>query len=345
MPHTPLSEDERYMRRALQLAACGAGFASPNPMVGAVIVAPGGRIIGEGWHRCYGGPHAEVNAMRSVSETDMALIPESTIYVTLEPCSHYGKTPPCSLMLIERRIKRVVVGSPDPFRLVAGRGIRMLRDAGIEVSENVLREECDRLNRRFITAHTLHRPWIQLKWAQSSDGFIAAFDNDGNPEPAALSDTLTLTLMHRQRSMADAVMAGTNTVIIDNPSLSLRHWPGHQPRPVSFDSPRIPPKAAVRRDDLILLPPCKPLADNIASLYSDHNIISLMVEGGADTLRRFIESGLYDEIRVEISPVILHEGIKAPELKTGNISRITRIRNHSIICLHNPGGECRHSLC
>ena len=150
--------EKKYMLHALQLARYGAGFVSPNPMVGAVVVAPDGRIIGEGWHRKFGGPHAEVNAMASIHPENEHLIKDSTIYVTLEPCSHYGKTPPCSLLLINKGIKRVVVGSPDPFPLVSGRGIKMLREGGIEVIENFMQEECDFLNRRFITAHTLSRP-------------------------------------------------------------------------------------------------------------------------------------------------------------------------------------------
>ncbi|MDE6028394.1 MAG: bifunctional diaminohydroxyphosphoribosylaminopyrimidine deaminase/5-amino-6-(5-phosphoribosylamino)uracil reductase RibD, partial [Muribaculaceae bacterium] len=210
--------EEKYMLRALQLAACGAGFVSPNPMVGAVIVAPDGRIIGQGWHRKFGGPHAEVNAVASVKAEDEHLLKDSTIYVTLEPCSHYGKTPHCSLLLINKGLKRVVVGSPDPFPHVSGRGIKMLREAGIEVIENFMRKECDALNRRFLTAHTLGRPYILLKWAQSRNGLIAAahhisssLDSDSGVQPhvrqtavpVQLSSPLTSTLMHSQRALYD----------------------------------------------------------------------------------------------------------------------------------------------
>ncbi|MDE6339807.1 MAG: bifunctional diaminohydroxyphosphoribosylaminopyrimidine deaminase/5-amino-6-(5-phosphoribosylamino)uracil reductase RibD, partial [Muribaculaceae bacterium] len=215
----------KYMRRALELARNGAGFVSPNPMVGAVIVAPDGRIIGEGWHARYGGPHAEVNAVAAVRPEDEPLLPQSTIYVTLEPCSHYGKTPPCSKLLIEKKLKRVVIGMKDPFKEVQGRGIKMLRDAGIEVVENVLEDECRALNRRFITAHERKRPYVQLKWAESADGFIAAVSPEGKPVPVKFSTPETLVEMHRERALADAIMVGTNTLLADDPSLTSRLWP------------------------------------------------------------------------------------------------------------------------
>ena len=169
-----IHNDEYWMRRALQLAANGAGHLSPNPMVGAVIVGAEGRILGEGWHRKYGGPHAEVQAFLNVRPEDEPLLRDATIYVTLEPCSHYGKTPPCALLLVNKGIRRAVIGCGDPNPKVAGRGIRILREAGIEVTENVLRDECMALNKRFMTTHIKRRPWILLKWAQSADGFIAA---------------------------------------------------------------------------------------------------------------------------------------------------------------------------
>ncbi len=164
--------DRKMMRRALQLAAAGRGAVAPNPMVGAVITAPDGRIIGQGWHRRFGGPHAEVNAVASVAEADRDLLRQSTIYVTLEPCSHYGKTPPCARLLAECRFARVVVGAGDPNPKVAGRGIAILKDAGIEVTEGVLADQCRSQNREFMFAHTHHRPWVTLKWAQSSNGFL-----------------------------------------------------------------------------------------------------------------------------------------------------------------------------
>ncbi|MBD5188937.1 MAG: bifunctional diaminohydroxyphosphoribosylaminopyrimidine deaminase/5-amino-6-(5-phosphoribosylamino)uracil reductase RibD [Bacteroidales bacterium] len=313
--------EKKYMQRALELARYGAGFVSPNPMVGAVIVAPDGRIIGEGWHRKFGEGHAEVNAVASVRPEDEHLFGQSTIYVTLEPCSHYGKTPPCSLLLIEKGIGRVVVGSPDPFPLVSGRGIKMLREAGIEVVENFMRNECDALNRRFITAHTLGRPYILLKWAQSSDGFIAAINHDGTPRSIKLSNAATSVLMHSQRALYDAILVGSNTIIIDNPSLTTRLWPGGSPRPVTFRSPRIPEDATVFSRDCILIDSSIQTGNislglELNRLYSEYGITSLMVEGGASTLNSFIENNLFDEIRVEISPDIIGDGIYAPPIPT-----------------------------
>lgn len=302
------------MRRALELAEYGAGFVSPNPMVGAVVVAPDGRIIGEGWHRRYGGPHAEVNAVNSIRPENRHLIPQSTIFVTLEPCSHYGKTPPCSLLLIREGFRRVVVGMADPFKEVSGRGINMLREAGIEVVENVLEKECRNLNRRFITAHTRHRPYILLKWARSGDGFIAASDSLGNGIPIKFSTPLSSVMMHRERALYDAILTGTNTILSDNPSLTTRLWPGNSPRPVIFNSPRIPASAAVMQRQPIVLPRENALAENMNTLYSQYGITSLMVEGGRHILESFLHGGLYDEIRVETASVMLHHGIPAPQL-------------------------------
>lgn len=285
--------DIQYMKRALQLARLGEGLVSPNPMVGAVIVAEDGKIIGEGYHHRYGGPHAEVCAVNSVKDTDRHLLKDSTIYVTLEPCSHYGKTPPCSKLIIDTGIPRVVVGSADPFPEVSGRGIKMLRDSGVEVVENVLREECDALNVRFLTAHRLGRPWIQLKWAQSADGFMAAIDKDGRPYPVQFSTPVSSVWMHRRRSMVDAIMVGKNTLEIDKPRLDCRHWPGHAPR-------RVEP----RHD----------LENQMHELYKE-GVTSLMVEGGPTLLQSFIDLGLYDDVRIEIAEKKLGAGLKAPNIK------------------------------
>lgn len=308
-----LEADSRYMRRALRLAEYGAGHASPNPMVGAVIVARG-RVIGEGWHRRCGGPHAEVNAVRSVSPDDERLLPESTIYVTLEPCSHYGKTPPCSLLLIEKGIPRIVIGTEDPFAKVSGRGIRMLREAGREVVTGVLRRECRDLNRRFITAHTLGRPWIQLKWAQTADRIMGATEGAGR---LVISNPATMQLMHRERAMADAILVGTGTVIADNPSLTTRLWPGSDARPAGFDSPRLPADSRIMQRQPLLKRPDETLGDFLHRLYAEEGITSLMVEGGAATLQSFLETGLYDEIRVETAPRNAGGGIPAPEIPAG----------------------------
>lgn len=304
------------MLRALQLARGGEGFATPNPMVGAVIAAPDGRIIGEGFHRRWGGPHAEVNAIASVRPEDRHLLRESTIYVTLEPCSHYGKTPPCARLIIETGIPRVVVGAGDPFAKVAGRGIRMLREAGVEVVEGVLREECEVLNRRFMTAHRLGRPFIQLKWAQSADGFMAAGSPEA-PAPQNYSTPLSAVLMHRERARADAILVGTGTVKADDPALTVRLWPGHDPLKVTFDSPELPRNARMLGDRTVLLDPSLSLAEQMQTLYADHGITSLMVEGGADTLSRFIDAGFWDEIRRETSPALTRQGLPAPAIPQG----------------------------
>lgn len=305
----PTSEsDVLYMRRALRLAAFGAGSVSPNPQVGAVVVARG-RIIGEGWHRAYGGPHAEVNAIASIAESDLHLLPESTIYVTLEPCSHWGKTPPCASLIIEKGIPNVVVGAPDPNPLVAGRGIRMLREAGISVKENVLLKECLEINRRFMTAQIKRRPWIQLKYAVSADGFMAGADPE---KRLMISNPLSSTLMHRERAMADAIFAGTATVILDNPSLDCRLWPGRNPVKLSFNSSRLPSGCKLLQQPHILTEKGETLPEFLHRLQADHKIESVMVEGGATTLRSFIEADLWDEIRIERSPVEVVTGLRAP---------------------------------
>ena len=289
----PVDSDRLYMRRALQLARGGEGRVSPNPMVGAVIVARG-RIIGEGFHRTFGGPHAEVNAVRSVREADRKLLKESTIYVTLEPCSHYGKTPPCAKLIIDTGIPNVVVGAPDPNPLVAGRGIRMLREAGVSVTEGVLLEECLEINRRFMTAQTHSRPWILLKWAQSADGFMAALDADGKPVPVKFSTPMSSVWMHRQRALVDAIMVGTTTLLTDKPRLDVRLWAGKNPRRIE----------------------CPHSADlhALMSHIRSEGITSIMIEGGPTLLKSFIREGLYDEIRVETAPFSIGEGLRSPEL-------------------------------
>lgn len=336
------------MARALQLAANGRGQTSPNPMVGCVIVARG-RIIGEGWHRRYGGPHAEVNAVNSVS--DRSLLPEATVYVTLEPCSHYGKTPPCADMLVACGVKRVVVGCTDPNPRVSGRGLARLRDAGIEVETGVLEEECRRLNRRFFTAQTLHRPYVMLKWACSSDGFLDVCRDAGESAPH-FSTPLTLMAMHRLRGCFDAILAGSTTVENDNPRLDTRLLPGRDPRrvivarrglisseanifkgpaPLYYSTHPAPSENA----EYVECSPEFGVAELLADLFG-RGITSLMVEGGPTLLKSFIESGLWDDARIEISPVILGtrgrcrmsvpEGIKRFSSLDGNT--IVHVSNH-----------------
>lgn len=277
-----------YMRRCLQLAAGGFINARPNPMVGAVIVC-GDRIIGEGYHVRCGEGHAEVNAFASVSTADEVLLPRSTVYVSLEPCAHYGKTPPCADLIVRKGVRRVVVGCTDPFAKVSGRGIQRIREAGIEVTVGVLERECLDLNRRFITFHSKGRPYILLKWAQTADGFI-----DDHGHALAISSPFTKMLVHRLRAENDAILVGRVTDEREHPQLNVRLWHGRSPRRIVLGN----------GTDLHRL---------LATLHDD-NIQSLMVEGGAVTLRSFISSGLWDEIRVETSGMTVGGGTAAPQL-------------------------------
>lgn len=294
-----IQTDEMYMRRCLQLATNGMAHARPNPMVGAVIVHDG-RIIGEGWHRRCGEAHAEVNAFASVSEADEALLSESTIYVSLEPCAHYGKTPPCADLIVSKGVKRVVVGCVDTFDKVEGRGIRKIRDAGIEVAVGVLEEECRWLNRRFFTYHQQHRPYIILKWCQSSDGYL-----DKDFSPCRMSSDFTSMLCHKLRAEEDAILVGRVTDERDHPQLNVRLWHGRNPMRIVIDRSH----------------PCfdgldfsQPVIPQVLTWLYDQQVQSLIVEGGAETLRRFIESGLWDEIRVETVPCMMSSGTPAPLL-------------------------------
>lgn len=224
--------EEKYMARCIELARGGEGNTAPNPMVGAVIVHKG-KIIGEGFHRKCGEAHAEVNAVASV--WDEALLRDSTIYVSLEPCSHYGKTPPCAELIIRKGIPRVVVGTLDPFPEVSGRGVRMLREAGIEVVTGVLEEEARALNPAFMTFQIRKRPYVYLKWAQSADGFMDIRREDASVPSVLLSSAETLRRVHRLRSEVAAIMVGTRTALLDNPSLTVRHWAGRSPVRVVLD--------------------------------------------------------------------------------------------------------------
>ena len=288
--------DEFYMRRCLQLARNGRQNAKPNPMVGAVIVTNlksqisnlKTRIIGEGYHARCGEGHAEVNAFASVKAEDEPLLKEATMYVSLEPCSHFGKTPPCADLIIKKGVKRVVVGCIDEFAEVQGRGIKKLQDAGIDVTVGVLEEECRKLNRRFFTFHRLHRPYIILKWAQTANGFI-----DDNGRPVSISSPFTQMLCHKLRAEEDAILVGRVTEEREHPQLTVRHWAGPSPKRLVVD----------RQHPL-----------NLESLYH-HNIQSLIVEGGRKTLEFFLAQDLWDEIRVETNTVLtVTGGTRAPHL-------------------------------
>lgn len=306
---TPQTTDERYMARALELARHGAIGAPPNPMVGAVIVCDG-RIIGEGWHRRCGGPHAEVNAVGSVSSADEHLLAEATIYVTLEPCSHWGRTPPCADMLVEKRLRRVVVGCTDPFAEVRGRGIRRLREAGIEVEVGVLEDECRHLNRRFFTFHTEHRPWVTLKWAQSADGFIdRQRSSHADGEAVRFSSPWTQMLVHRLRATHQAILVGRRTWELDEPSLTTRLWPGASPRRFVVGEGRLWENDEGRH----LTPVAEATTPrDILGLLHGLGLQTLLVEGGTRTLQSFIDARLYDQLHVERTDLILGSGVAAP---------------------------------
>lgn len=309
------------MKRALELARMGRFGASPNPMVGAVIVAADGSVIGEGFHARCGGPHAEVRAVESV--VDKSKIAGSTVYVTLEPCAHYGKTPPCAAMLVRERVGRVVVGCIDPFAKVAGRGIDMLRDAGIDVTVGVCESECRRINRKFFTAHTLHRPYVTLKWACSSDGWMDIRRSTDHPGAAKLSSPVTRLDVMALRAENDAILVGSGTVLADNPALTVRGLYGRQPARVILDRRgRIPADAAVFDNNgariYHITDPEASLPDILRLLY-ENSVTSLLVEGGACVLNSFLDAGLWDEARCETAPVTLgNEGrTKAPQLPHG----------------------------
>ena len=293
-----MSEDEKYMRRCLQLAANGIQGARPNPMVGAVIVAKRPSdishqpsIIGEGYHVRCGEGHAEVNAFASVKPEDESLLPEATIYVSLEPCAHYGKTPPCAELIIKKGVRRVVVGCVDPFAQVQGRGIEMIRKAGIEVTVGVLEQECQWINCRFFTYHAKHRPYIILKWAQTANGFI-----DDQGRALQISNEQTQMLSHQLRAEEDAILVGHTTDVREHPQLTVRHWYGPNPKRVVLTHNRS-------------------LSQMIDDLYQ-HGIQSLIVEGGRQTHESFISLNLWDEIRVETAPFVVSGGTSAPQLPT-----------------------------
>ena len=321
---------ELYMSRCLTLAAHGRGSVAPNPMVGAVIAVEG-FIIGEGFHRCFGEAHAEVNAITSVK--DEALLRRSTLYVNLEPCSHYGKTPSCAELIIRKAIPRVVVAGLDPNPKVAGRGIKMLREAGIEVKTGVNEREADALNRFFMTTHLRKRPYIILKWAQSEDGFIDGKRKDASEKPFIFSTFVTRMMAHQLRSEVQAIMVGTNTAVLDNPELTVRNWKGQSPIRLLLDRDlRIPHSYRLldgkqqtfvftkkTKTDLkdteniryfVLDDPDFRLSEIMTVLY-ENDIHSLLVEGGAQLHRSFLEENLWDEIIIEKASVQLKEGVKS----------------------------------
>ncbi len=318
---------EQYMRRCIQLAGKALGFTAPNPLVGSVIVH-NGVIIGEGYHRKAGEPHAEVNAINSVKNVE--LLKESTLYVNLEPCAHYGRTPPCSQLIIDKQIPRVVIGCVDSFSAVAGKGIEMMRSRGIEVVVGVCEEESRELNRRFFTFYEKRRPFVILKWAQSADGYIDA-ERSKDKAPVWLTNDRARTMVHKQRSEEGAILIGTNTALMDNPSLNVRMWHGRQPLRVIIDR-------NLKLKDLSMMSDSFPLMiineskeghegsveyaiaefnsgfeNNLLSVLYSRGIQSVVVEGGTATLQSFINHNLWDEAFVYHGLVMLNGGVKAPQ--------------------------------
>lgn len=328
--------DEKYIARCIELAKFGFGTTYPNPLVGAVIVH-NSKIIGEGWHQKAGQAHAEVNAIQSVK--DKSLLKESTIYVSLEPCSHYGKTPPCSDLLIEHKLKRVVIGMVDPFEKVAGSGINKLIRAGCEVKVGVLEEQCQSLNKRFLSFHQKKRPYIILKWACSADGFLSPHthpsENTAN-SPVWISNQESKQLVHQWRSQEQAILVGSNTILADNPSLTTRLWKGNSPIRIILDKELDCPKNSTVLDGsvkTIIIHSKKyspnsfknvtfeaidfshTVAEQIISVLVKHAIQSVIIEGGKQSLDTFIFANLWDEARVFEGLVNFKKGVEAPKIK------------------------------
>lgn len=344
-PEGQRQTDEKFMRRCLQLARNGEHNAKPNPMVGAVIVSADGRIIGEGYHVRCGQGHAEVNAFAAVRPADEALLCESTLYVSLEPCSHWGKTPPCADLIVSKRVRRVVCGCIDPFAEVQGRGIQRIREAGIEVTVGVLERECLELNRKFITVNTERRPYIILKWAETSNGLMglspmpvhpaAVLSSVGQSNAPAvdmprllLSTSFTKMLVHKLRTENDAILVGHETVRTDHPRLNVREWSGRDPeRLVLTHSTEGIPEWFKCFTDI----------DTLLSYLHMRRHQSLIVEGGAITLQGFIDRGLWDEIRVETAPTTVTDGVLAPQLPVA--AKIVEQREYdgNIICRYVRG--------
>lgn len=302
------------MARCLQLAHLGAYYVAPNPMVGAVLVC-GDVIVGEGWHQQYGGPHAEPNCLRNAEENHPEGIDyqSCTLYVNLEPCSHYGKTPPCAELIIKKGIGRVVVGCLDPNPKVAGRGVKMMQDAGIEVVVGVLENECRTLNKRFFCLHENHRPYVILKWAQTADGYIDIERTSG--KPITISTPLTKQIVHQQRAENMAIMVGTRTVLLDNPRLLTTHWSGRNPIRITLDRHGVIPTDSklFSKDAHTIVYRENTDWQFVLEDLAKKNIHSILVEGGATLLNHIIQSGIYDEVHVEVGNEYIGNGVAAPK--------------------------------
>jgi diaminohydroxyphosphoribosylaminopyrimidine deaminase/5-amino-6-(5-phosphoribosylamino)uracil reductase len=333
-----METDEVYMSRCIELARHGAGLVHPNPMVGAVIVH-NGEVVGEGYHRYFGGAHAEVNAINEVM--DKQLLKGATLYVNLEPCAHFGKTPPCAELVARMGIPRVVMACVDPNPKVAGRGIDILRSNGVEVVTGIMQAEAEALNREFITYHKRRRPYVYLKWAKSIDGYIDRNRISAELPPVIFSSPGGMQAVHKKRSEVAAIMVGTRTAILDNPRLNVRTWPGKSPVRIALDRHlQIPAHYHILDGSapaLIFTEEEKENCNNVEYIRIDfqagvlqqvmsilyrRGLISLMVEGGAALLNSFIAEGLWDEWQEETAPVYLHDGVQAPILTYPNVKQL-----------------------
>ena len=318
---------EKYIKRCIEIGKNGLGTTAPNPMVGCVIVH-NDNIIGEGYTSPYGGNHAEINALNSVA--DKLLLKQSTLYVTLEPCSHFGKTPPCSDAIIRYQIPKVVIGTIDTHSKVAGKGIEKMKNAGCEVLVGILEEECKIHHKRFFTFHNKKRPYIILKWAETKDGFMAP-KSKTEQKPVWITNEISRQLVHKWRAEEQSILVGTNTVMEDNPSLTVRDWTGKHPIRVVLDKNlKLDKNLNVFNNDaetIIISDENinfeQPLAKQVCDALFENDINSVIVEGGRQTLQTFIDENLWDEARVFVGNQMFQEGAKAPIVSGKLISEET----------------------
>ena len=333
-----MTDDEKYMQRCIALAQQAFGNTYPNPMVGCVIVHDG-QIIGEGFHHKAGEPHAEVNAIRSV--VNESLLPESTLYVCLEPCAHFGKTPPCADLIVSKHIKRVVVGCVDSFSKVSGKGIEKIRNAGIDVTINVLEKESRFLNRRFFTYHEKKRPYIILKWAQTADGFIDKVASEKkSPKGVRITDEVCQKLVHQWRAEEQAILVGTTTAVNDNPSLTTRLVAGKNPLRIAWDlhnkilednnlkdksTPTVIFTSDLRQSSENLeyktvTDSSRLVSETLDYLY-EKGIQSVIIEGGTKTIQTFLDAEMWDEARIFTTKECFGKGVSAPKISLENTSK------------------------
>ena len=364
-----MNSHEMYMQRCLDLAILGKGNVAPNPMVGSVVVHQG-RIIGEGYHQKYGEAHAEVNCIASVKQEDLHLVTQSVLYVSLEPCAHFGKTPPCADLIIRNKIPKVVIGCRDPFVQVDGKGIEKLLAAGIEVETGILENACKELNKQFFTFHTRHRPFVMLKWAQTQDGKIANEDYSR----VLISNQYTNRLVHQWRSELMAIVVGTNTALFDDPELTTRLWPGKNPVRLVVDlNLRLPKNLKLFNSahptvvfnlhqhnlpfEKFSISDLKEAGVGYYQVTEDVGLVhqmmnalyrmdiqSVLVEGGTHLLQSFIDEGIWDEAKlISNEEMVLGSGLPAPVLKNCSLERSEKIFSDTIRTYKNSNGSLQHN--